>query len=41
MAGTLGAAITNLKALEDKLPAVLAAIAAEKAAVMESITVAG
>lgn len=41
VAGTLGAAITNLKALEDKLPAVLAAIAAEKAAVMESITVAG
>lgn len=40
-ADTLGSAIINLNALEAKLPAVLDAIAAEKAAVMENITVAG
>lgn len=40
-ADALGSAIINLNALEAKLPEVLEAIAAEKAAVMENITVAG
>ena len=40
-ADTLGSAIINLNALEAKLPEVLDAIAAEKATVMENITVAG
>lgn len=40
-ADKLGSAIINLNALEAKLPAVLEAIAAEKATVMENISVAG
>lgn len=40
-ADTLGSAIINLNALEAKLPEVLDAIAAQKATVMENITVAG
>ena len=41
VADKLGAAITNLNALEAKLPGVLADIAAERAVVMENISVAG
>lgn len=41
VADKLGAAITNLNALEAKLPDVLSGIAAQRAAVMENITVAG
>lgn len=41
VADTLGGALVNLNALEAKLPEVLDAIAAQKATVMENITVAG
>ena len=41
VADKLGAAITNLNALEAKLPSVLEGIAAQRATVMENITVAG
>lgn len=41
VADKLGGAIINLNALEAKLPAVLEAIAAEKATVMENIEIAG
>ncbi len=41
VADTLGGAIINLNALEAKLPAVLEAIAEERSAVMENISVAG
>lgn len=41
VADRLGSAITNLNALEEKLPAVLAAISAQRATVMENITIAG
>lgn len=40
VADVIGAAITNLSALEETLPAVLNEIAEEKAAVMDSISVA-
>ena len=41
VADTLGGALVNLNALEAKLPEVLDAIAAQKATVMENISVAG
>lgn len=41
VADRLGVAITNLNALEAKLPEVLSGIAAQRATVMENITVAG
>lgn len=41
VADTLGAAIINLNALEAKLPDALADIAAQRATVMENISVAG
>lgn len=40
VADKLGAAMVNLKKLEDKLPAVLAEIDAEKAEIMANITIA-
>ena len=40
-AGTPGAALMNLNALEGKLPEVLASISAQRATVMENISVAG
>lgn len=40
VADRIGSAIINLNKLEEKLPAVLAEIAAEKAAVLSNITVA-
>ena len=41
VADRLGSAIMNLNALEEKLPAVLSGIAAQRAPVMENISVAG
>jgi hypothetical protein len=41
VADRLGSAIMNLNALEDKLPPVLHAIAADRATIMQNITVAG
>lgn len=41
VADTLGAALMNLNALEAKLPEVLASISAQRATVMENISVAG
>lgn len=41
VADRLGSAIMNLNALEEKLPAVLSGIAAQRATVMENISVAG
>lgn len=41
VADSLGSAITNLNALEEKLPEVLTAINTQKATVMANITVAG
>ena len=41
VADTLGAALMNLNTLEAKLPEVLAGISAQRATVMENISVAG
>jgi len=41
VADKLGAAIMNLNALEDKLPEVLSGISAQRATVMENISIAG
>ena len=41
VADTLGAALMNLNTLEGKLPEVLAGISAQRATVMENISVAG
>lgn len=41
VADTLGAALMNLNTLEEKLPTVLSGISAQRATVMENISVAG